>query len=185
MSFPGSDTPMGFIWCSPTRNKRQFYTNGVLARDHRSRSPQSTNKVWATNQPPITTPTGAYAFTTMNGVKFRRGYGYPLCIGDIQENNSFSGQGYRPQMRLASLPDIQRSVDEAAVYTNALSRQRWHNIMLTPPPSTRLYTPMMSSARSRLYICGSTSRRPTCRAADGRGRWQSTTAACCGSEWTV
>jgi len=131
-----------------------FYTNGVLAATTVPGSPQSTNKVWATNQPPITTPTGAYAFTTMNGVKFAADTVNPLCIGDIQENNSFSGQGYPAANAIGFNCQIfNGSVDEAAVYTNALSAATvaQHYADATAV-NTQLYTNDVLSAKPIVYL---------------------------------
>ncbi|HEX3799699.1 MAG TPA: LamG-like jellyroll fold domain-containing protein [Verrucomicrobiae bacterium] len=99
-----------------------FYTNGVLAATTVPGTPQSTNSVWAANQSPITSASGAYQFAAVNGKNFAPDTINPLCIGNINESFSIISQGFPAANAIGfNCQVFNGSVDEAAVYTNALS----------------------------------------------------------------
>jgi hypothetical protein len=101
-----------------------FYTNGVLAATTVPGLPQSTNNVIAPGQGAFTSATGAYVFSTVNGVGYAQDTINPICIGNINESFSFIASGY-PNTPFGTLgfncQNFNGAMDEVAVYTNSLS----------------------------------------------------------------
>jgi hypothetical protein len=131
-----------------------FYTNGVLAATTVPGSPQSTNSAFTPNNPPITTSTGAYAFTTVNGVKFAADTINPLIIGDIQENYSLKNYGYpQPNAIGYNCQIFNGSMDETAIYTNALSAATVaQHFADATAVNTTLYTNDVFTAKPIVYL---------------------------------
>jgi hypothetical protein len=99
-----------------------FYTNGVLAATTLPNLPQSTNDYWGPNQPPMTTPTGAYAFTPNKGVSFAPDTINPIILGNLCENYNFYNQGYPASNYVGYNSQYYLGdMDEVAIYTNVLS----------------------------------------------------------------
>jgi hypothetical protein len=99
-----------------------FYVNGALAATTVPGLPQSTNNVIAPNQAPVTSPTGAYAFSTVNGVGYAQDTINPICIGNINESFSIISSGFNTGNLIGfNCQNFNGAMDEVAVYTNVLS----------------------------------------------------------------
>ena len=98
-----------------------FYVNGALAATTVSGLPQSTNQIFAPNNFPASA-TGAYQFSTVNGVGYAPDTVNPMCLGNINESFSIIEQGY-PQANATGFncQNFNGAMDEVAVYTNALA----------------------------------------------------------------
>ena len=99
-----------------------FYVNGSLEATTVPGFPQSTNNVISPNQSPLTSPTGAYQFKTINGVGYAPDTLNPMVLGNINETYSFVGQGYPALNAIGfNCQAYNGALDEVGLYTNALS----------------------------------------------------------------
>ena len=96
-----------------------FYVNGELTATTVPGLPQSTNSVFAPGAFP-TSASGAYQFTTANGVGYAPDTINPICLGNINESYSFVSQGFPAANAIGfNCQLFNGAMDEVAVYTNA------------------------------------------------------------------
>ena len=131
-----------------------FYTNGVLAATTLPNTPQSTNNVIAPGQAPVTTPTGAYAFTPVNGVSYVPDTVNPICIGNINESFSIIGDGFDTGNDIGfNCQNFNGSMADAAVYTNVLSSAAVaQHFADATAANTTLYTNDVLSAHPLVFL---------------------------------
>jgi len=101
--------PNGFIWCSPTTEQTPIFTRWCTRRDHRSPgSPQTTKSLGRQTSRPSRLHRRLCLYHDER-VKLAADTVNPLCIGDIQENNSILCQGYRAANAIGlQIANIQR-----------------------------------------------------------------------------
>ena len=101
-----------------------FYTNGVLAATTLTNLPQNTNLVWSPGNYPESTPGGNFVFTPSSGVNYTADDVNPVVFGNINVSGNIYDAGY-PSSSSGTIgfnnQIYQGAMDEAAIYTNALS----------------------------------------------------------------
>jgi len=131
-----------------------FYTNGVLAATSVLGTSASTNTVIAPGQL-FVSATGAYTFSTHNGVGYAPDTVNPLCIGNNNESFSLINQGMPNTNNFTGFncQTFNGAMDEVAVYTNALSAAAVlkHYQDATASDHT-LYTNDVFSAKPPIYL---------------------------------
>ncbi|HEX3718874.1 MAG TPA: LamG-like jellyroll fold domain-containing protein [Verrucomicrobiae bacterium] len=133
-----------------------FYTNGVLAATTVPGLPQSTNQVWAPSNAPITTATGAYAFTPTDGVSYVPDTVNPIVLGNMRTGTFIYNEGY-PSTADGTIgfnnQIYQGYMDEVAIYTNALSAATVSKHFSDATASNHtLYTNDVLSANPIVYL---------------------------------
>jgi Concanavalin A-like lectin/glucanases superfamily/Immunoglobulin I-set domain len=131
-----------------------FYTNGVLAATTVLGTSASSNQVFAPNQAPFTSASGAYQFTTHNGVGYAPDTVNPMCVGNINESFSLINSGY-PQANAIGFncQNYNGAMDEVAVYTNALPAATvLKHYQDATAVNTTLYTNDVLSANPPVYL---------------------------------
>ncbi|HEV2436633.1 MAG TPA: LamG-like jellyroll fold domain-containing protein [Verrucomicrobiae bacterium] len=131
-----------------------FYTNGVLAATTVLGTSASTNTVIAPGQL-FVSATGAYQFTTHNGVGYAPDTVNPLCIGNNNESFSLINQGMPKTNNFTGFncQTFNGAMDEVAVYTNALSAATvLKHYQDATAVNTTLYTNDVLSANPPIYL---------------------------------
>lgn len=131
-----------------------FFVNGALAATTVAGLPQSTNEVFAPGQAPITSPSGAYQFATVNGVGYAPDTINPICLGNINESYSIISQGYPAANATGfNCQNFNGAMDEVALYSNVLSPAtvlKHYNDATAV--NTTLYTNDVLSANPPIYL---------------------------------
>jgi len=130
-----------------------FYVNGVLTATTVAGLPQSTNSVFAPGAFPAST-TGAYQFTTANGVAYAPDTIDSICLGNINQDDNIVGQGFPAANAIGFNSQTYNGVmDEVAVYTNALAAATVLKHYQDATASNKtLYTNDVLSASPMIYL---------------------------------